>query len=59
MIAFYRLGYGIAAFGVGPAVGSGVELSSLYAVAAGVVAVMGVCSFGVAMRRPSAATHHP
>jgi fucose permease len=59
VIAFYQLGYGIAAFGVGPLVDSGVELSTVYAVAAGVAAVMGVCSFGVAMRRPSPATLHP
>jgi predicted MFS family arabinose efflux permease len=59
VIAFYQLGYGIAAFGVGPLVDSGVELSTVYAAAAGVAVVMGVCSFGVAMRRPSPATLHP
>ncbi len=62
VIAFYQLGYGIAAFGVGPVVDSGVELSTVYAVAAVVAVVMGVCSFGVAMRRPSAAplrVEHP
>jgi predicted MFS family arabinose efflux permease len=59
VIAFYQLGYGIAAFGVGPLVDSGVELSTVYAVAAGVAVVMGLCSFGVAMRRPSPATLHP
>ena len=41
MIAFYQLGYGIAAFGVGPLVDSGVELSTVYAVGAVVAAVMG------------------
>ena len=59
VIAFYQLGYGIAAFGVGPLVDRGVELSTVYALAAGVALVLGVCSFGVAMRRPSPATLHP
>ena len=59
VIAFYQLGYGIAAFGTGPLVDSGVELSTVYAVAAVVAAGMGVCSFGVARRRPSPATLHP
>ena len=59
VIAFYQLGYGIAAFGVGPLVDSGVELSTVYGFAALVAVVMGVCSFGVAMRRPSPATFHP
>ena len=34
MIAFYQLGYGIAAFGAGPLVDSGAELSTVYAIAA-------------------------
>ena len=59
VIAFYQLGYGIAAFGVGPLVDSGVELSTVYGFAALVAVVMGVGSFGVAMRRPSPATLHP
>ena len=59
MIAFYQLGYGIAAFGVGPLVDSGVELSTVYGFAAVVAVVMGVGSFGVAMRRPSSPTLHP
>ena len=36
MIAFYQLGYGIAAFGVGPLLDSGVELPTVYAVAAAI-----------------------
>ena len=35
VIAFYQLGYGIAAFGVGPLLDGGVELSTLYAVGGG------------------------
>jgi len=51
IIAFYQLGYGIAAFGVGPLLDGGVALSSIYAVSAGAAAAMGLLSFAVA--RPS------
>ena len=50
VIAFYQLGYGIAAFGVGPLVDSGVELPTVYALAAIVAAAMGLLSFVVAGR---------
>ena len=53
VIAFYQLGYGIAAFGVGPLLDGGVELHSIYAVAAIIAAAMGAWSFAVARRRPS------
>ena len=56
VIAFYQLGYGIAAFGVGPLLDAGVELSTVYAVAAFVAAAMGVWSFVVARGRPSPPT---
>ena len=59
VIAFYQLGYGIAAFGVGPLLDSGVELPTVYALAAAVAAAMGLCSFAVARRRPAPATLHP
>jgi MFS family permease len=59
VIAFYQLGYGIAAFGVGPLLAAGVELPTVYAVAAAVAAAMGVWSFVVAGRRPSPASLHP
>src|SRR5580765_8251583 len=59
VIAFYQLGYGIAAFGVGPLLDHGIGLPTIYAFAAIVAAVMGVCSFGVAMRRPAPTTIHP
>jgi MFS family permease len=54
VIAFYQLGYGIAAFGIGPLLDSGVELSTVYAVAAAIAATMGLWSFAVAVRRPEA-----
>jgi MFS family permease len=53
VIAFYQVGYGIAAFGVGPLLDSGISLSAVYgwsAVAAGLLAVL---SFVVAAREPS------
>ena len=59
VIAFYRLGYGIAAFGVGPLEDAGVELSTIYALAALVAGAMGACSFVVAGRRPSPTSLHP
>jgi MFS family permease len=52
VIAFYQLGYGIAAFGVGPLLDCGVELPTVYAFAALVAAAMGAWSFVVA-RRPA------
>ncbi len=58
VIAFYQLGYGIAAFGVGPLLDHGVELSTVYALAAIVAAAMGLWSFVVAARRPSPTTLH-
>jgi predicted MFS family arabinose efflux permease len=59
VIAFYQLGYGIAAFGVGPLLDGGVELSALYACAALIAAAMGGWSFVVARRRPSPTPLHP
>ncbi len=56
VIAFYQLGYGIAAFGVGPLRDAGVELSTVYAVAAIVAVAMCAWSFVVAGRRPSPAS---
>jgi len=59
VIAFYQLGYGIAAFGVGPLLDGGVELSALYAWAALIAVAMGGWSFVVARRRPSPTPLHP
>ena len=50
IIAFYQLGYGIAAFGVGPLLDAGVGLPTVYAEAAGIAAGMGLLSFAVARR---------
>ena len=56
VIAFYQLGYGIAAFGVGPLLDCGSAYPTIYAFAAAVAAVMGAWSFVVARSRP---TPHP
>jgi hypothetical protein len=50
IIASYQLGYGIAAFGIGPLLDAGVGLPAVYATAAGIAAVMGLLSFAVARR---------
>ncbi len=59
VIAFYQLGYGIAAFGIGPLLNGGVSLSAIYAFSALIAACMGAWSFAVARRRPSPASLHP
>jgi MFS family permease len=50
VIAFYQVGYGIAAFGVGPLVDNGVDLSTIYGWTAFVAAAMAVLSFAVTRR---------
>src|SRR5499427_6115712 len=52
VIAFYQLGYGIAAFGVGPLHDAGISLSRIFGFTAIVAAVMGLLSFFVVHRRP-------
>jgi MFS family permease len=59
VIACYQLGYGIAAFGIGPLLDSGVGLPTIFGVAAVVALAMGAASFAVARRRPSPASLHP
>jgi fucose permease len=59
VIAFYQVGYGIAAFGVGPLVDNGVSLSTLYGWTAAVAAAMALLSFAVAGRQPSPRRLHP
>jgi fucose permease len=59
VIAFYQLGYGVAAFGVGPLHDGGVGLPTIYAFSAAVAVGMGAWSFAVARRRPSPASLHP
>jgi len=50
VIAFYQVGYGLAAFGVGPLLDHGVELPTVYGFAAVIAAAMGAWSFVVARR---------
>jgi predicted MFS family arabinose efflux permease len=59
VIAFYQLGYGIAAFGTGPLLDAGVELSTVYGAAAIVAVAMGIWSFVVAGRPAGQATLRP
>jgi hypothetical protein len=55
VIAFYQLGYGIAAFGTGPLVDAGVGLPKLFGFAAIAAVIMGGLSFALARKRPVAA----
>ena len=53
VIAFYQVGYGIAAFGVGPIVDSGTSLSTIYGWNAIAAAGLALLSFAVTRRQPS------
>jgi predicted MFS family arabinose efflux permease len=55
VIAFYQLGYGIAAFGVGPLQDAGVSLSAIFRFTAIIAAVIVLLSFFVTRRRPAPA----
>jgi MFS family permease len=59
VIAFYQLGYGIAAFGTGPLLDHGVGLRTIYACSAVIAGLLAAWSFAVARRRPSPASLHP
>jgi Major Facilitator Superfamily len=59
VIAFYQVGYGLAAFGVGPLLSAGVRLPAIFAAGAMVAVGMGALSFVVAHGRPSPASLHP
>jgi len=59
VIAFYQLGYGIAAFGVGPLRHAGLTLPDLYAASAVVAVALGLLSLAVAHGRPSPRSVHP
>ena len=59
IIAFYQLGYGIAAFGVGPLQDAGISLSSIFGGTAIVAAVMAGLSFFVVRRTPPAPSQPP
>jgi hypothetical protein len=54
VIAFYQLGYGIAAFGVGPLADSGVSLSRIFGFTAVIAAAMALLSFFVTRRQAPA-----
>ncbi len=51
VIAFYQLGYGIAAFGAGPLQRAGLSLSAIFGLTAAVAGVMALLSFAVAPDR--------
>jgi len=55
VIAFYQVGYGIAAFGVGPVVDAGTSLSVVYGWAAIAAVVLAGLSFAVTRERPAQA----
>jgi len=59
VIAFYQLGYGLAAFGIGPLLDAGVELATIFRLAAAVALALAGASLVVARRRPSPAAVHP
>jgi fucose permease len=54
VIAFYQLGYGIAAFGVGPLHDAGTSLSRIFGFTAIIAAAMGLLSFFVTRRHAPA-----
>ncbi len=58
MVYAAGVGYGIAAFGIGPLLDGGVTLPTIYAFSAVIAAFMGVWSFAVARRGPSPASLH-
>ena len=59
VIAFYQLGYGIAAFGAGPIQHAGVGLPTLYGLTAIVAAAMGAVAFFITRHGTEPATLHP
>ena len=59
VIACYQVGYGVAAFGVGPLTSAGVRLPAIFWASAVIAVVMGAMSFAVTYHRPSPASLHP
>ncbi|MHB1171828.1 MAG: MFS transporter [Lacisediminihabitans sp.] len=53
LIAFYQIGYGIAAFGVGPVLAGGASLASTFGIAAIVAVLVGIAAVAIT-RRPRA-----
>jgi fucose permease len=59
MIAFYQVGYGIAAFGVGPLEHKGLSLSDIFGLSAVIAVVMTLLSFFVAGPHDELTRLHP
>ncbi len=59
VIAFYQLGYGIAAFGAGPLQSAGVGLPTIFGFTAAVALLMGALSFVLAQRHHVTSHLHP
>jgi predicted MFS family arabinose efflux permease len=59
VIAFYQLGYGIAAFGAGPLQEAGIALPIIFGVSAGAALVLGGFAFAVARGHPAPPRLHP
>ncbi len=59
IIAFYQLGYGIAAFGAGPLQSAGISLSTIFGVTAVFALAMGGLSFVLARRHHGVSHLHP
>lgn len=59
VIAFYQVGYGIAAFGAGPLQSAGISLSAVYGWSALLALVMGALSFRIARRQHVGTSLHP
>ncbi len=59
IIAFYQLGYGIAAFGAGPLQAAGVSLSTIFGVTGVFALAMGGLSFVLARRHHRVSHLHP
>ena len=53
VIAFYQIGYGIAAFGTGPLVDAGVDLRAVFGFAAIAAVIMGILSFPLSRKDPA------
>jgi MFS family permease len=54
VIAAYQIGYGIAAFGVGPLTSLGLSLGGVFGIAAGVAAVVALGAFAITRRHATA-----
>ncbi len=57
IIAFYQVGYGVSAFGVGPLIGGGVSLATVFAGAGVVALVVAGLAFAATRHRSSLPLH--